>query len=104
MKKTIIGIAIVVIAMVSMTSCENKEKCWQAKITETYAYANTEDENELETDEIEYWIWGTEEEVDAAIAALEKVAANENFPLATKAMFNDVQRTLGIFTNLKSGE
>ena len=26
--------------------------------------------------------------IDAAIAALEKVAANENFPLATKAMFN----------------
>ena len=26
--------------------------------------------------------------IDAAIAALEKAAANENFPLATKAMFN----------------
>lgn len=84
MKKTIIGIAIVVIAMVSMTSCENKEKCWQAKITETYAYANAEDENELETDEREYWIWGTEEEVDAAIAAYkssmeEYYKAKENF-------------------------
>ncbi len=69
MKKTIIGIAIVVIAMVLMTSCENKEKCWQAKITETYTYVYDEDENEPETNEREYWVWGTEEEVDAAIAA-----------------------------------
>mgnify|MGYP003292687794 CR=1 FL=1 len=69
MKKTFLSVAILAIAVLCMTSCENKEKCWQAKITETYTYVYDEDENEPETNEREYWVWGTEEEVDAAIAA-----------------------------------
>lgn len=69
MKKTFLSVAILVIAVLCMTSCENKEKCWQAKITETYTYVNDDGDDELETEEQELWVWGTKEEIDAMSSA-----------------------------------
>lgn len=100
MKKTFLSVAILAIAVLCMTSCENKEKCWQAKITETYAYANTEDEN-LKTDEREYWIWGTEEEVDAAIAAYK--SSKEEYYKAREKYYKKYDKEFDTESEYKEG-
>lgn len=63
MKKLVLSVAIVCVAMLCVTSCSNKERCWKGEITIEY---------EDEEDKIKLYTWGTEEEVRAVIEELEK--------------------------------
>ncbi len=77
MKKTFLSVAILVIAVLCMTSCSNKERCWKGEITieyEHWDYDLFEDEevSEKTKDKIKLYTWGTEEEVRAVIEELEE--------------------------------
>ncbi|MBO5975128.1 MAG: hypothetical protein J6P95_05370 [Paludibacteraceae bacterium] len=62
MKKLFWGFAIVVTAMVTMTSCEKKEHCWKGEINLSVKWDNNE-----EIQNYEFFTWGTEEEVSSAL-------------------------------------
>lgn len=63
MKKLFWSVAIVCVAMLCMTSCSNKERCWKGKITFQLTY----DDGEKESDKMTLYTWGTEDEVTAAL-------------------------------------
>lgn len=68
MKKVFLTVAIVAAAVLGMTSCSNKEKCWEIKMTVTVEGSSVS--------ETAYY-WGTKDKRDADIddakAAVEKV-------------------------------
>ncbi len=63
MRKVFYLVAVIALAAVVMPSCQNKGKCWKAKLTVSYDSYDYENEG---TQTI--YTWGSEDEVNAVLA------------------------------------
>lgn len=68
MKKVFLTVAIVAAAVLGMTSCSNKEKCWEIKATATF------DGTSLTTTG---YFWGTKNELNVQLDDAKKAAEEE---------------------------
>lgn len=69
MKKVFLTVAIVAAAVLGMTSCSNKEKCWEIKATSTF-----KDGTSLTATA---YFWGTKNELNVQIDNAKKAAEEE---------------------------
>ncbi len=75
MKKLFLTVAVVAAAMLGMTSCSNKERCWEIKIT-----ATCDDGTE---EEATVYKWGTRDYVNSSIDEAKEIAEEEGCTLKT---------------------
>jgi|GEM_PF-6671277 len=67
MKKLVWSVAIVCVAMLCTTSCSNKERCWKGVVYMSYSYYDEYSGREVYESDMDYYTWGTEDEVTAAL-------------------------------------
>lgn len=75
MKKLFLTVAVVAAAVLGMTSCSNKERCWEIKIT-----ATCDDGTE---EKATVYLWGTRDDVNSRIDETKEIAEEEGCTLKT---------------------
>lgn len=68
MKKVFLTVAIVAAAVLGMTSCSNKEKCWEIKATATFDGTSFTETG---------YFWGTKNELNVHIDDAKKAAEED---------------------------